>query len=505
MGSIALPDTEYPWPVRNSVLPVCVSHADGFHEPTLAAPMGQIKFDLGAPMLARGRVQRVGLRVIDPETGQTDHLVSGDFDVETSPGLVIVSTASLAGGRGEVSVVAEEVGDQHLSVVWDADASVAGRVEVRAYESQLPIWELNVAPDDLARIVDSPDETITIDGNLIIQGQPYATALRIHGGSSRYYPKKSFRFDLTNGLSLPTGQDHLILRAEWNDKTMLRNHLAFDLIYRSSHIPAVRTEAVHFRINERYYGVMWHVERVDGDFLRARALDPAASLYEASPASQFWEPGGGLYPLVDHAAYEGTYEHKKGDHGYDDLIELIEGTVAASDDEFAQRVADEVKLDEILVYLALMAALQSKDHIKKNYYLYRDDDTVEDRWRILPWDLDLTFGHLWTEEDQVLDETIFLQHQPRAGHEDMGWAPHNLLFTRLWRDPGVDARFSEHLRVILERFFVEGVVGPVVDNALCLMMPDLLADTRKRASNEEYLERVEELFGFMAGRSAFLN
>lgn len=58
-------------------------------------------------------------------------------------------------------------------------------------------------------------------------------------------------------------------------------------------------EPVHFRINNRYYGVMWRVERIDGDFLRLRELNTkTGSLYEADPANERALPGGNLAPLT---------------------------------------------------------------------------------------------------------------------------------------------------------------------------------------------------------------
>ena len=43
-----------------------------------------------------------------------------------------------------------------------------------------------------------------------------------------------------------------------------------------------------------------------------------------------------------------------------------------------------------------------------------------------------------------------------------------------------------------------------MDNALCRMQPDLLADPLKRAKNQELLSRVQEVRDFVVGRRTWL-
>jgi spore coat protein CotH len=151
-----------------------------------------------------------------------------------------------------------------------------------------------------------------------------------------------------------------------------------------------------------------------------------------------------------------------------------------------------------LAYLAAMAIVGNADHIKKNYYMYRDPESADDRWRFFPWDLELTFGHLSTEDNDVLDEDIFVDMSPEF--TDF----RNRLIEKIFYHPRFLVRYYGILDWILEQTFDRGFIAPRIEHAVCLGTPDILADSVKRADNDEYLERVAELHDYVDGRRAFL-
>ncbi len=151
--------------------------------------------------------------------------------------------------------------------------------------------------------------------------------------------------------------------------------------------------------------------------------------------------------------------------------------------------------------MAVMAVIQNHDHIKKNYYLYRDPESPDDRWVVFPWGLELTFGHLWSEENGVLDEAIITD-----ASLDEGICPGfcNHLMTRLYDIPEYQDRFCELVEHVLSTTFNREFIDGRIDNLLCRAAPDLMADGRKRADNSEYLSRVDEIRNFVDGRRAFI-
>jgi hypothetical protein len=142
--------------------------------------------------------------------------------------------------------------------------------------------------------------------------------------------------------------------------------------------------------------------------------------------------------------------------------------------------------------------MQSQDNVRKNYYLYRDPAGPLG-WVVLPWDLDLSFGHLYTEAGGVLDEAITIDGDPFVGALAAGaTGQYNVLVDRLLTIPELRARFLALTRRIADAEAAHGLVAGRLTWAVCRAMPDLLADERKRADNAEYLGRV------VAGRRAVL-
>jgi hypothetical protein len=64
--------------------------------------------------------------------------------------------------------------------------------------------------------------------------------------------------------------------------------------------------------------------------------------------------------------------------------------------------------------------------------------------------------------------------------------------------------FHAAIRMFLDGNFQRGQVEAYVDALLPCLEADVATDIRKRATNTEYLGRVDELFDFVDGRRAVL-
>jgi hypothetical protein len=491
---------ELPWPKNTSELPACDPWGD-FEQPDIEPASGDIYLDLSATMQPVMVDERVLIQVRNAGTTVVDTTVNSAFTLDVGTDATVVEMSDIVGGRGEALVRFQRPGRYSLSASIVGDPRV-GTAEVMAYETQLPIWSMAIDEIEFDKILVNTWQRVKVPAELTVEGDAYETEVRIHGGSSRGYDKLSFRFDLGPDLMLPDTHDHIILRSEWNDKTMLRNFLSLEVFRNTTWVPAPKAEIVHFRINQRYYGVLWHVERIGGDFLRLRGMNNETGvMYEADPPSECWTPGGGLVPLDSLETYQCVYDQKKGEVEYTDLIEFIEETLQLPDSEFVEVIDQVVNIDEYLAYMAVMGVIQNHDHVKKNYYLFRDPYADDDRWIVIPWDLELTFGHLWTEENDVLDEGIFT-NEPVIVGICPGFC--NQLTTRIYETPKYQERFYEMVDYIVENGFTEKFIDERIDNVICRATPDILADPLKRAENDEYLDRIDEIRLFVEQRRAYI-
>ncbi len=495
------PGREWPEPVLPE-LP-CTPWDQGFELPEVADPSGLIRMDFEVGLQPTNQVLRVPIEIRQIGTGDLDVDYVGEVFVEATPpeGFEVIEITEPVGGIAQLSYRLSAPGPVELLATITGSGR-DGTAELFGFASNLPVLDFDLSDADWDTLREDPGESIWFDAPLTMDdGTTYAAEVRLHGGSSRHYLKKSLRFDLLDGAKLPRDTDHVVLRAEWADKSMLRNYLAMEMIRAGTWLATPQVEFVHLRRNGRFYGLMLWTERIDGDFLRHHDYDNDGSLYEADPQPGHTVPGGSLQPLADHAEYPFVYQHHRGDIEYDDLIELVEGLLQSDEETLRSRLEREVSLDDYIAYIATQSVIQGQDHIRKNYYLYRDGEAeVENRWMVFPWDLDLTFGHLWSEEEDILGEDIITDADLFAGVQVPEHDFYNQLVNRTLAVPQHRATFLDNLERLSGTVFHPDFLGPLAENAVCRMTPELLSDTRKRADNDEYLGRVDEILDFVDGK-----
>ena len=131
--------------------------------------------------------------------------------------------------------------------------------------------------------------------------------LKLHGGVSAGFPKRSFAITLASPTRLLDLREsaHWVLNAVFIDRSFMRHKLSYDL-FRSLNQPDARRFAVASRFVEvffdgDYHGVYLLMERVDGPLLGLRRFGSNdvshACIYKAvDHAANFSQPG--------HAGYE---------------------------------------------------------------------------------------------------------------------------------------------------------------------------------------------------------
>ncbi|GMV43122.1 MAG: hypothetical protein AMXMBFR64_48380 [Myxococcales bacterium] len=331
---------------------------------------------------------------------------------------------------------------------------------------ELPLWEIGVDPADWPAFWNDPYAKNLVPCTLTVDGVAYpGCQIRIRGGNSVDFPKKSFRIELPTGPT-PGTSDRINLRAEYNDRSFLRNLLAMETFARLTRLPAPRVRPVHVTLNGKNYGVMMEVERVADPMLTARGWAKDEPLVEADPSREIASQGVcSLVPLTPKVLYGMAFDVKaNGASGtLSHLIGLVEDVIWEDyEDRVAgvphvTRVVGAVDMDLLVDLVATLALVQSADHLRKNYYLTRQPGTGG-RWVMLPWDLDLTFGCLWSTEHETLcvDQVI-----------DSPWTVGAL-------PAGVPASFPVDglYNLLIDLAIEDPVWGPRIRGRLCAMIDD---------------------------------
>ena len=154
------------------------------------------------------------------------------------------------------------------------------------------------------------------------------------------------------------------------------------------------------------------------------------------------------------AGDNGGFEKKtRQDEDKSDYQALHDGLLLPGD---ARRrfVYDNLNIPEVINYLAATSIMQDNDPVAKNYYLYHDSNNTRE-WQVIPWDKDLTFGHMYGE--RLLRARIWANIDPYS-HPFFGDRAHpeidgawNQWIDTLYAMPEIRAMYVRRLRTLMDQ------------------------------------------------------
>lgn len=267
----------------------------------------------------------------------------------------------------------------------------------------LPHFEIRVDKSELERLDTHIKETdaIELSVTVVTQGRCYReVTLELHGGTSRTFPKKSYRLafpdddPLRTDIFAPLPEKHrrLVLQASVIDPTFMRNALTMEAIRASGGLaPRVAFATVSF--NGAPYGLFTVIERIDRIWLKRQGLDEDGNLYKASSHAANW--GANNDPMAGFEWKEG-----QGDDPSDlaELRERLSKTPATAKD-FETQIEPILDLPGFMTWQRVQTLAMNADTYTKNYYLYHDlkadPGTKKARFQIITWDADATWAQNW--------------------------------------------------------------------------------------------------------------
>jgi len=366
-------------------------------------------------------------------------------------------------------------------------SSAAAAIPVSRGESTLPWYMYIISEGALEELNTHVFENYYVDVILNADGYFAEAELRYMGSTSRYCPKKShkFRFDTYDPVLESAVMNCNSARG---DASLIREQQAYKLF---RDVGILTPDASHVLLwrNEDFRGVYTRVEHVDTVFAAARGLDPEGSIFECE---------GTLERSGTREEYDRRYDLKMGNR--DSVIEIIRLTELLSpmtpDGIFEDRAEELFDIDEALTWYALQVLLGNNDFIGHNYMLYHDN--AVDRWRLIPWDLDMTFGRPMGNKFMPL--TIGTQENPV---EDR----FNRLWNRMVEVPRFRRRFGRILKYLVATEFNTTSLTPHVEAAHGLVLDDGRRDYLKHffEDNAYFEESTTQIIEFVQGRVTYVH
>jgi hypothetical protein len=320
----------------------------------------------------------------------------------------------------------------------------------------------------------------------------FSATVRIHGGMTRYFKKKSFRLTYRGAgpesrqsgsivhPSRTKSERTIILRQGGNDvRTRLHDELFQTLYAELGGLTSSFTPCVLF-INGKIWGIYNIRERIDVEFLRKRL-------------------GRGQYDLIQ--GYAGV--KSGGIENWDRTREFFTSHDLSSDAEFA-KASELIDLDNLTDYWLMNIYAANRDWPGKNSYSFRRRDGDDPRWRWVSWDADLSFD---------------FTHTQNLRHNTLAWATRDKVWRDLQLQDNVDKlkstlivrtllkndryrrRFVRRFGDLLNVNLVPARVEALLDGILEMSKHDLAADWKRWSIPEnEYWDEVEALRNFLRKR-----
>lgn len=395
------------------------------------------------------------------------------FDREVETGTVYryrVSAVDLFGNEGEASTPCEAAPVEFGSspVPWS---------RYLIDEEQLARLNTNIFSDEYSEIVFESEECSGLEAGI-----------RYRGYTSKFCPKKSVKVKFDDFIPA-YGCDRLNLNSERGDVSLIREKQAFNL-FGNLGILTPRTEFRLLWRNDEFRGVFTGVEQIGPCFLENHGLRAEDHLFKCAGLLTRFKSGEN-YALK----YENETKHPGAVH---EIIKLTEFLAAETPDHvFADLVRDRFDVEEALTWYAAQIMLGNSDFVGHNYCMHYN--SAGSRWRLIPWDLDMTFGRPW--ETATLPITFGTSEFPQGDR-------FNMLWERLLSCPEYRRLYGGILRDLIKNVFNRSLLDGPVREAHEFVLEDGRRDCFKHyfeensifeGAPETILEFVDDRVDFVSG------
>lgn len=358
-----------------------------------------------------------------------------------------------------------------------SDEYLGTRIADGNVQTQLPVWWW---------FIENPGQANQVAGSrcsVSYAGEFYDNVyVRIRGGSSYAYPKKSYKFDFNPEHRVRIDidgprHDEININTTWADKAFIRQPLAYQL-YSEAGGAAPISFPIRVEQNGTFFSVAVFIEEPgERAFLDRHGLDREGDMYKMYNTFTNWKGG----------SVEKKTRQYEGNGGLKIIINKLDKTGT----ELRDVLFDKVDVAACINYLAVTSLMHDNDHIAKNYFVHRE--TEGDReWRMLAWDKDLVWGRNYSLQGGVLNDKIYADDDPLAhplfGDSDhpKNDGPFNKLIDRIYDTPETREMYLCHLRTLMDRFLQtetipreERWIESKVDAWIAQMSPDVALDQAK--------------------------
>jgi hypothetical protein len=214
---------------------------------------------------------------------------------------------------------------------------------------------------------------------------------KMHGGTSRKYPKRSYTLKLDYPKSLvglPKDKDW-ILNASYIDKTFIRHQLYYELFYKMNKRHNIAPKCAYvsvFKSNE-YQGLYVLMQRLDASTLKLNKTDSLAMIFKEPIV--FYPESTDLFEDINNI-YNQKFPAIENINHSSFLDSFNRFLKTSSPIQFTNDISKWIDMNNVTDWYLMLELSNNSDGIMKNFYLYKKDHSSP--FRIAVWDADHSFG-----------------------------------------------------------------------------------------------------------------
>ena len=308
------------------------------------------------------------------------------------------------------------------------------------------------------------------------------------GNSSQWQDKPPYRFETVDQegennnvelLGMPEENDW-VLYAPWQDKTMIRNVLIYQLSNEMGRY-ASRTKYVELFINNEYRGVYVLMEKIkrDGNRVNISKLEPDEITGDDLTGGYIlkfdWfytgDNIGGFESNYDGMLY--NYHYPKPSDIVEEQEEYIQNyinyfeTVMTSDNYVNDSTGypSILNVGSFVDFILLQEFSKNVDAYRLSTYLYKDKESIDNRLTAGPvWDFNhglgnCDYGETWEVENWLLE------YNPEGGDQMAFW------WELLWEDENFQLKAAQRFTELRSTIFSEEYINSVIDSIVTYLGP----------------------------------
>ena len=305
-----------------------------------------------------------------------------------------------------------------------------------AQPHSVPVLDLFFSPQDWADIDDGQCGCL---GAVAYEGRIWTDVeVRRAGSTSLNAAKANLRLDFPDGYPFQASfidgvVDELTLDGGTTNKEMMREQLSWQLMTAVG-FPPIRTQHVRAMQSGNFQGLYLLREEQDGNWRARNGLDRGLMYKVEGSADTF--------------GFSGEHEKKEGFDEPDTDMFTLRACLDEIGAPFRACVMDQMDIPQLVNEIAATAVIRNIDQREFNYFIYRDS-TQNGLWRMLPDDLDRTWG-IDNGSNAQLANPVVSSLKPYARCIGTDTTPANEICRALMRWPEFEEMYNRRLRTLVD-------------------------------------------------------